>query len=449
MFNSIVLDVVIGLLFIYLLYSLLASILSEIAATAMSLRARNLKEAIDRMLNDDNHYKWLLRFLDSMHILKNPKNPVVNAFYDHPEIKYQGSSGTYKNPSNFKASSFSKALIELLADGSPVTKENLEDKLNKKGIKISVKKKKQKNTEEAKMIKKARYKLAVNTIIPKLIQWVWKSDPTMEETADEPLGSETASYIRSLWKESQGDIEKFKILLEGWFEKTMVQTLEWYKRKIRWVTFVIGFLLAWFFYADTFAIVKILSTDKNARDQMVSMTNTFLQNNPSIQDSIKLDSLLAIKKQLQEDISKANSILGFGGWPPDTIFVNIDPAKNTRYYIPPIDEQSIPKSVRDSVVIEYELAKNGEPTKKVKKAGNVYVIKESFSINEKFHYLFRLLKNHFFGFLMTAMAISLGAPFWFDFLNKIMKLRTSSKEEINIPADSASATTTSPLNRVG
>ena len=53
MFNSVALDVVIGLVLFYLLYSLLATVLSELIATWLGLRARNLKEAIDRMLNDE------------------------------------------------------------------------------------------------------------------------------------------------------------------------------------------------------------------------------------------------------------------------------------------------------------------------------------------------------------------------------------------------------------
>lgn len=36
------------------------------------------------------------------------------------------------------------------------------------------------------------------------------------------------------------------------------------------------------------------------------------------------------------------------------------------------------------------------------------------------------------GWLITALAISLGAPFWFDLLNKLMQLRTSKKDGTNI-----------------
>ncbi|RME06149.1 MAG: hypothetical protein D6816_08055 [Bacteroidetes bacterium] len=34
-----------------------------------------------------------------------------------------------------------------------------------------------------------------------------------------------------------------------------------------------------------------------------------------------------------------------------------------------------------------------------------------------------------FGWLLTALAISLGAPFWFDILKKIINIRSSGNEE--------------------
>ena len=53
MFNSPFLDVTIGLVFIFLLYSLLATSVNEAIATSFSLRARMLRNAItERMLAD-------------------------------------------------------------------------------------------------------------------------------------------------------------------------------------------------------------------------------------------------------------------------------------------------------------------------------------------------------------------------------------------------------------
>jgi hypothetical protein len=52
MFNNVALDVVIGLIFIFLLYSLLATIIQECIATQLGFRAKVLEKAILRMLED-------------------------------------------------------------------------------------------------------------------------------------------------------------------------------------------------------------------------------------------------------------------------------------------------------------------------------------------------------------------------------------------------------------
>src|SRR6218665_3229077 len=52
MFNNVVLDVVIGLVFIYLLYSLLITVAGEFVAAKLGIRSRILRFAIERMLND-------------------------------------------------------------------------------------------------------------------------------------------------------------------------------------------------------------------------------------------------------------------------------------------------------------------------------------------------------------------------------------------------------------
>jgi hypothetical protein len=48
------------------------------------------------------------------------------------------------------------------------------------------------------------------------------------------------------------------------------------------------------------------------------------------------------------------------------------------------------------------------------------------------------------GFLITAIAISLGAPFWFDLLNKLVKIRTAGKKEGPDGGNNASDSTTPP-----
>lgn len=342
MFYSVALNVVIGLVFVFLLYSLLATVISELIATAMGLRARNLKEAIDRMLNDEKPAGFWLRLWDSLSWLKNPKNKTTDTFYNHPEIKYLGSSGVFKAPSHIKPQSFSRALMSILFGDEKRDKETIETRLRE---------------------------LSEGT----------KSAVEITRSID----PETLQYLKILWLEAKGDVDKFRLELEGWFDRTMEHTIEWYKRKIRAVLLILGFLLAWFFNADTFVIVKTLSNDKDAREQLVSMANAYIASNQSAMENMaetdssftaikeRIDSLMLIKQELVADIGKANSILGTGCWPSDA----------------------------------------------------------GISCREKISYMFGLLYNHFFGFLITAIAISLGAPFWFDLLSKIMALRASKKPE--------------------
>ena len=281
MFNSIALDVIIGLMFIYLLYSLLATVFTEIIATQLGLRSRNLKEAIDRMLTDEEKIGKLGRLWDSLRLIKNPKNRIIKNFYDHPEIKYLGSTGIFKTPSSFKAVSFSKTLMCVLFGDGPVTAEQIDEKW------------------------KVIIKNAKNAPEPT------PTDP--EEEIEDPfkmgknekiLDYESGKYIRSLWEESLGNIPNFKLLLEGWFNRTMDEATEWYKRKIQIVTFLVGFFIAWIFYVDTFSIVSKLSTDKQARDQMVSMANTYIENNKMDEVNTQIDSAVTATES-----QKLNSLL--------------------------------------------------------------------------------------------------------------------------------------------
>jgi hypothetical protein len=54
------------------------------------------------------------------------------------------------------------------------------------------------------------------------------------------------------------------------------------------------------------------------------------------------------------------------------------------------------------------------------------------------------------GWLLTALALSLGAPFWFDLLNKLMKLRGAVRPPPGPPTTGGSAGSEQPrIKRVG
>ncbi|MCV9385854.1 hypothetical protein [Reichenbachiella ulvae] len=404
MTGSVALDVVIGLVFIYLLYSLFATLIAEIVATNLSLRARNLKEAINRMINDeDDKEGWLTNIKVHCNIMpKKVSNFLIRNFYDHQEVKYLGRKATL-NPSAIQSSNFSKVLldrIKALGEGDT----------------------------ELEKIQSGLSKLSVSK--PDLDGYV--------QDVNRILGPSTAAYVKGIFEDCQNRIDdgkeqviQFKHELENWFDRTMDQTTEWYKQRMQKILLIIGFMMAWIFNADTFTIIKKLSYDKDARDKVVELAGAYIENNryadfaliskdstllndtsrfdsasiATLKDyntnamtyNQRLDTLFAIKNSLEADMTSAHSVLGLGGWLPDSLQIS-----NSKIVCPDWVEVSLANRV---LKVEQE-------------EGHVTV-----EWIDKLHYMLWLLLSHPGGYLITALAVSLGAPFWFDLLSKLMKLR--------------------------
>jgi hypothetical protein len=327
MFNSTVLDVVIGLVFIYLLYSLLATIIQEIIATHLKLRAKVLKEGISRMLDDD-------------HV----DNSLSEEFYNHPLIKFLGQNKSRSQPSYLTSGNFSKVLIDLL-----------------RGEKVQ----------------------AGQSFSPLIQQAL--SDEKTQWGAGVKISPQTLSFLKSLWIDAQGDVEAFGKLVEQWFDDTMERASGWFKKKTQFILFVTGLSLAIIFNIDSISIAHKLAKNPKLATQLADNASIFAQSNQElmnqqgISDATVKDSLISILKKnralvdsstrlINENIADSNKLLGLG-W---TI-----------------------------------TSPNGEST---------------FSFASNFHWW------SIIGWLITALAVSLGAPFWFDLLNKLTQLRTSKRE---------------------
>lgn len=101
--NNVILDVVIGIIFIFLLYSLLATSIQEAIATGFSIRARMLRSGIiNGMLSNtstDTRWQSILKGISCffqniwylvVHKPQPKKTGLGQLFYDHPLIKNYG-----------------------------------------------------------------------------------------------------------------------------------------------------------------------------------------------------------------------------------------------------------------------------------------------------------------------------------------------------------------------
>ena len=120
----VVLDVFIGLVFVYFLYSLFVSILAEMFSTWIGMRSRILRQGIDNFLNDQHPKKHgLFMWLHDLFLVEHTdfRYTTAGKFYNEPSIKYLAKVGEnkrysmkYTKPAYIEKSHFVSAILSML-----------------------------------------------------------------------------------------------------------------------------------------------------------------------------------------------------------------------------------------------------------------------------------------------------------------------------------------------
>jgi hypothetical protein len=391
MFNSGVLDVVIGLVFIYLLYSLLATILQEVIASWFSFRPKMLERAIVRMLEDESFARS--RFSGIVGLFGKSdsgesRGSMSGEFYNHPLVKFLAERNRGSKPSYIKRETFSKVVIDLLHGEGTKPGEDLRPLI-------------QKALDEN--------RIAGNT----------------------PIGEETLRYLRSVWSDAQGDVGRFRESLENWFDETMERATGWYKKHVQFILFFLGLAMAILFNVDTLRIVNKLEKDPNLREQLVRQADAFVKAHPDLDRQILAQ---------EQELETLNAELGHGNLPPA--------AADSLKQLAADDSLTLARyrqmeAFRDKLLVRADsLVKND-----IGKANDLLGLGlKSFDCPRcDWGCFFRSLA----GWIITALAISLGAPFWFDMLSKLMKVRNSVRTSSADDKDKQQESQSPQVKRVG
>jgi hypothetical protein len=310
------LETAIGLVFVYLLLSLICSAISEMIEGYLKMRASDLECALRELLND-------------------PKGTgLVSKLYDHPLVSglFKGQynplmlrKGRYPLhtglPSYIPSRNFALALMDLALPGSAAMQSGAAGAMATSG-------------------------LAVGPASLHLLRG--------NLTA---LGNQKVQQALTVLIDASGDdIVKLREHIEAWYDGAMERVTGWYKRYTQIIIFALGFIVAGLMNADSMAIVRALSTDDALRRGVVEKAEAYVKANDS-------GAAMAgdAKKRLDEAAKK-------------------------------LSEQRLPLGWGEVLGL-----------------GPV-------------DWFLRVL-----GWLLTATAISLGAPFWFDLLNKFMNVRSALK----------------------
>ena len=372
MFGSFILDVAIGMVFIYLLLSLVASGVNEILASIIQSRAANLERGLRSLFSGDS-IEAGANLVDNIY-----NHGLIRGLYPDPEkdlgdrsplgwwsrqrlwlqrflgaasgAAVAGVSNPLLLPSYIPARTFALAMMDILnrdkADGkSPI--ENIENFLAA-------------HHEE----------FADNKAVEAMLALVIDAKNDVEDEARK--------------------LQKLKSNLEDWYNDAMDRVSGWYKRYTQKVLLTVGLVLAIMFNVNSISIAHLLWVDRDIRDGMVSAATDYLKDHPEA-PVVDKASEGAEHGQPSESLSERDLIHRM--------------------------ESSV-KAV-DAVTTKYMLP-----------VGWRYNWREYlWGWENRPRYMIRLGIVTLIGWLITAGALSLGASFWFDMLNKIMVVRNTVKPQ--------------------
>ena len=386
--NSQFIEVGIGLVFVFVLMAVMVSALNEMVMSVFARRGRFMKKALGEALDDPLNKHW------------------SQLLYDHPLIDKLKRSEK-RPPAYISSATFALALIEVIAN------EGREDHFEVKGDETTYTDK----TANLPAFERFRKGLA-----------------TLKE-------SHFKNVMLSFVNDSNGDYLKLKRNIENWFNEYMDRVGGWYKRKMKRSILVISFALTLVMNVDTIDLSIRLWDNAVLRETMVNAAEVYVsEHKDEYIPAAYSPADSSLMKNIREDTSADhNKILAALSSVEDA---NPEPGFDDR-----MDE--IRKTYDEvgmlNLPIGWEAQKDSV---KMAECENDRIIKEinanpSYSKSKRWWERTKQKTSFYWsivgiyaesvslikilGWFFTAIAVSYGAPFWFDLLNKLINLRGNGK----------------------
>lgn len=343
------LDILLGLSLVYLVFSLAVTSLNEFIAAWLSSRAKWLRKGIGSLLSTDP---------------KSLNLKEADKVLDSPFVTYLGTKGISKT---FRASYIPAwpmmqgilSTVETVKDDAFATVDG------------------------------------IRTLAEKL-----------------PATSPIRSVLVDLCARANGDLEKFREMLETWFKTFEEQVTGWYRQKTQYVLIALSMVVVVAMNVDTIDIIRQLSADPVVRKAVAEKAmvtarsatiNEYFDVKPRDQAKEALESAVKEREKL-ELCSKKHSNN------PDCTTEAITKARDdesARLKTLTTEQNKLDQQIKGSM----EALSDSGLRLGWDKAG------------WRFENIINVLQK-IVGLLLSAFAVSLGAPFWFDVLKSVASVRS-------------------------
>jgi len=455
MFNSSVLDVAIGLIFVYLLLGLMCTTVNEWFAQLFKTRAATLKEGIRRLLHAPPDGTYLIRPVDiNVAALVNrftkaddkltqavgPFDAALQSNIDQfqaaltasPNAQPSGGlaaaladklsaalsqPGLHQRIDDSKVTPETKAEIAkqpkgndllrvnraLLSEAYPDEITSLSDSFYSHPLIKSL----GRPGEHPSYVPSKTFALTVLDILSKGQAATGTAEQRLAQikvSIDNLPNSDVKKSLQALLMNGSDSVEKVEAKLEGWFNDSMDRVSGWYKNRVQVWTVVIASVVTILVNADTIQIAQKLMVNPALREKIVEEART--PNGPNAGPTGQ-----TLTAQQKADLSSLT------GWTNEfRTFHRLDACAD--------------QSLRGAGLTEAECrAESYEQVKvnpKLAAAWNSDAFPGMHLLSVvAFPWLWAVVPDHIVGWILTAIAASLGAPFWFDTLNKFMNVRAA------------------------
>ncbi len=178
--------------------------------------------------------------------------------------------------------------------------------------------------------------------------------------------------LQFLMRRTGGQTDAFINEMEYWFDEVMERASAWYKRKMKWWLFIVGLSLAVIFNVDTIKTYQTISKSATVQNFLVEAATQFADQNDSV-------GTINLEKSLDQSLADLDASLAQIEELQSPLGLGWDDSE--------MGDQSVP------------------------------------------WWLVKIM-----GLLLTGIAVTFGAPFWFDLLKKILSIRNNVAPAASTPA---------------
>lgn len=359
------LDVAIGMTFVFLLISLICTAINELLEAFVKNRAKDLEKGIRELIG---------KAQETSGTEDTPADyEYVKRLYEHPLVYglFQGkyTPNSKELPSYIPARTFALAIMDVVLSAKTDVKSGASNTAPA--------------TSTAPTTDSSTATVTINNNVGETASGEADtgaaSSPSLlaafraAVANNLPEGLNLKRALLTLTDAAGNDIAAVRTNIETWYNGSMDRVSGWYKRRAQLIVLVVGFLVAVGINADAIAVFKSLSNDSALRESVVGAAAGYARTAPATprdtartagQAIVALDSALTQLEALNLPI----------GW-------------------------------------QWKAAAKG-------KVSNAELAVPS---------TFWAWVGKVLGWLITGIAVSLGAPFWFDVLNKFMVVRSTVK----------------------